>query len=142
MTPEEAVQAKRTIYLKKLSTTWEFDTASPTAIAKESNGIGPDRWPGLLRRASTALLHHYALPALIHDWEYGRENDGTLERWHEANSRFHLNCLTCVKQEISWWRPLRRQLAKTTAAALYDAVESDAGRKAWEDAFARKTQQT
>lgn len=137
MTPEEAIEAKERICVLKLSTTWEFDRASPRAVAAESNGIGPDRWPAALRAASTALLHHYALPALIHDWEYGRENDGTLERWHEANSRFLLNCLTCIKKEIGWWRPLRRQLAKATATALYDAVESAAGMKAWREAFAR-----
>lgn len=137
MTYEEAVLAKGEIVSKQLLTTWEFDVASPLEVAAESNGIGPDRWPTTMRAATTALLHHFALPALIHDWEYGRENDGTLERWHEANSRFLENCLSCVKQEISCWRVLRRQLAKSVAHALYTAVESDAGLKAWREAFER-----
>ena len=137
MTYEEAVLAKGEIVSKELLTTWEFDAASPRAVAAESNGIGPDRWPVALREAATALLHHFALPALIHDWEYGRENDGTLERWHEANSRFLENCLRCVKTEIAGWRILRRQLAKSVAHGLYDAVESADGLKAWRVAFER-----
>lgn len=137
MTYEEAVQVKGQIAAKQLLTTWWFDLASPTAVAAESNGIGPDRWPVAWRKATTALLHHFFLPSVIHDWEYGKENDGSLERWHEANSRFLENCLRCAKLEISWWRFLRRKLAFSVAHALYEAVESADGLKAWREAFHR-----
>lgn len=69
------------------------------------NGIGPDRFPDWLRRIVTASAHILEPAALIHDLEY--QVGGAKKNFHEANKRFGHNCRILVKNEFSWWNPMR-----------------------------------
>lgn len=124
----------------ELESPWSYQRATPEQIAEQSNGIGPDRWPKELREHVTDALSLFAPAAVIHDWEFGPlENDGTLERWHEANARFRENCYRLVRAKYAPWRLIRRCAALAVADSLYWAIESHAGRKAWVEAFERST---
>lgn len=126
------------VYLAKLETTLTLSCASLEQIRDSSNGIGPDRWGEDVRKAVTGFLDTFAEAAIVHDWEFGpSENDGTLERWHEANARFEVNCRKLIRYKISAWRFLRRLQAQGVVNLLMDALESHQGRKAWEEAFQR-----
>lgn len=128
----------KTIQEVPLLTPWSFNRAELNAISRSCNGIGPDRWPESVRRLVSKLLHLFEEAAVVHDWEFEAcENDGTLERWHEANSRFLENCKRLARFKVSRWRFLRRKAALEAAEVLYAAVESDAGRDAWLAAYER-----
>lgn len=126
--------------IPELESPWSYKQATPEQIAAQSNGIGPDRWPKHLREHVTDALSLFAPAAVIHDWEFGPpENDGTLERWHEANARFGENCKRLARAKYPVWRFLRRGASLAVADSLYWAVESPAGREAWVEAFERST---
>ncbi len=130
-----------TIHAANLEGTFSFWNAPLEAIRASSNGIGPDRWPEPIRKVVTGFLDTFAEAAIVHDWEFGPlENDGTLERWHEANARFEVNCRKLIRHKISAWRFLRRLQAQGVVNLLMDALESHKARQAWEEAFQRSIQ--
>jgi hypothetical protein len=115
-----------------------YRDATPEERAAQSNGIGPEGWPEHLREFVTWLLGLYAPAAEIHDWEFGpAENNGEKWRWHQANERFRRNCKKLARAEYPIWRFLRRGAALKVADALYSAVESDSGWKAYLEACGR-----
>lgn len=136
--PDEIRQRMATIHKADLEGTWSFWQAPMEAIRQASNGIGPDRWPEEIRKIVTGFLDTFAEASIVHDWEFSsEENDGTLERWHEANARFEVNCRKLIRHKISKWRFLRRLQAHGAVNLLMEALESPQGRRAWEEAFQR-----
>lgn len=135
---DEIRKLMATIHAANLEGTFSFWNAPLEAIRASSNGIGPDRWPEDIRKVVTCFLDTFAEAAVVHDWEFSSsENDGTLERWHEANARFEVNCRKLIRHKISAWRFLRRLQAQGVVNLLMDALESHKGRQAWEEAFQR-----
>lgn len=115
-----------------------YQLATSEQRAAQSNGIGPEKWPKVLRELVTAALHDFKQAAEIHDWEFGpTENDGTRWKWHQANKRFHRNCKTEARNKIAWWRLLARRAASRVADGLYLAVESESGWEAYHEAYQR-----
>lgn len=69
------------------------------------NGIGPDNFPGWLRRAITNSAGLLEPAALIHDLDF--HCGGTEEDYKRANDRFEKNCKTLVKDRYGWYNPFR-----------------------------------
>jgi len=135
---DEIRKRMATIHAASLEGPYSFWNAPLDAVRASSNGIGPDRWPEPIRKVVTGFLETFAEAAVVHDWEFSSsENDGTLERWHEANARFEVNCRKLIRHKISALRLLRRLRAHGVVNLLMDVLESHKGRQAWEDAFQR-----
>lgn len=84
-----------------------LDRYSEAEIAEIYNGIGPDRFPGWLRKIVTESAELFEAAALIHDVEY--DEGGTREQFTAANDRFRRNCYTLVKDRYGWY-DIRRYL--------------------------------
>lgn len=136
--PDEFRRRMATIHAANLDAPLSFWNASTETLRTVSNGIGPDRWPEDIREVVTGFLALYAEAAVVHDWEFVHpENDGSLDRWREANERFESNCRKLIRHKVSAWRFLRRLQAHGIVNLLMEALESPQGRKAWEEAFQR-----
>ena len=79
------------------------------------NGIGPQGFPGWLRKALDALHPSLKPVAMIHDVEWG-ESDGRRETFDESNERFRRNGITVACESFGWWRPRRYKV-------MWDAVK-------------------
>ena len=102
-------------------------------IAAAYNGIGADWMGEELRKKLTDLLALFAPAAMIHDLRYTK-SDGARFGFNYANIEFHNNCLKLARWAYPWWRLIRRWVAENAALALYKAVSSEGGWKAWTDA--------
>lgn len=101
-------------------------------IQREYNGIGPEYIPERARAKATDFLSLFEAPSMIHDLDF-KESDGSEARFEEANYRFLRNCITVAESAYPWYK-LRRYAAKAAAFAMFDAVSSKYGWKAWRDA--------
>ena len=67
-----------------------FWGASDAELAQAFNGIGAEHWPKWMRSALTILLRPFQAAALIHDWEYNRNDKSyrafTVANWHLAEN--------------------------------------------------------
>ena len=82
-----------------------LDKYSITEISRIYNGIGPDRFPDVIRELLDKL-HPTLLPvALIHDIEY--HEGGTKEEFTASNSRFYTNGKTAAFDAYGWYDPRR-----------------------------------
>ena len=106
------------------------------ASASAYNGIGPERWPWVSAVASVAF-HRWAPCAYIHDNDYRWFADGTREHWHASNRRFRENGRRVIRAEVGWWRFLERAYLFWVNDRLFQAIESDEGWTAYQDAYAR-----
>ena len=79
------------------------------------NGIGPQGFPGWLRKALDALHPSLKPVAMIHDVEWS-ESDGSEETFAASNARFRRNGCKGASASFGWWRP-RRYLV------MWDAVK-------------------
>ena len=79
------------------------------------NGIGPQGFPGWLRKALDALHPSLKPVAMIHDVEWS-ESDGRRETFDESNERFRRNGITVARESFGWWRPRRYKV-------IWDAVK-------------------
>ena len=79
------------------------------------NGIGPQGFPGWLRKALDALHPSLKPVALIHDVEWS-ESDGRRETFAASNDRFARNGCTVACASFGWWRPRRYKV-------MWDAVK-------------------
>ena len=79
-------------------------------LAELYNGVGPDRWPTILRGVLSWLLEDVLESVLIHDADYvvGGDEDA----FHEANEVLGANVRTLAKKKYGWWRPRRYFLKK------------------------------
>jgi len=102
-------------------------------IAANFNGIGPEWLKPEIREKLTDWLSLFTPAALIHDLRYTK-SDGKRYGFNLANIEFHNNCLKLARWAYPWYRILRRWLAENAALALYKAVCSEGGWKAWQDA--------
>ena len=84
-----------------------LDKYSITQVESIYNGIGPDRFPAIIRKALNKLHPTLLVVALIHDLEY--HEGGTREQFTAANDRFRRNCYTLVKDRYGWY-DIRRYL--------------------------------
>ena len=79
------------------------------------NGIGPQGFPGWLRKALDALHPSLKPVAMIHDVEWS-ESDGRRETFDESNERFRRNGIAVACASFGWWRPRRYKV-------MWDAVK-------------------
>ena len=107
-------------------------------IQREYNGIGPEYIPEKARARVTDFLSIFEAPSMIHDLDF-KESDGTEASFEAANARFLRNCITAAEHEYPWYRP-KRYAAKAAAFAMYDAVSSKFGWKAWRDAYEKNAE--
>lgn len=105
-------------------------------LAQAYNGIGPEFLPETVRAKATKVLHAFEPAALIHDART-HESDGSRSGFQFAAREFRFNCLTLADRAYPWWN-WKRYRARLVAEALYDAVSSAAGWKAWQDAHVRQ----
>lgn len=107
--------------------------ATPTEREACWNGVGPERSP-LVRRALTWAFSFLRAACLIHDWRYYKAL-GTWHDWRDANEQMERNCWALIRRKLAWYMIWRRPglVAETEAARV--AVDSDEGRRAYEDAW-------
>lgn len=107
--------------------------ASPADRAACWNGAGPERMP-LIRAILTWALQ-FLLPAfLVHDWRFYRAR-GTWHDWRDANAQMERNCYALIRRKLRWWLIWRRPGLVAATEAARAAVDSDAGRDAYEAAY-------
>ena len=82
-----------------------LDKYSITQVSEIYNGIGPDRFPAIIRKALNKLHPTLLVVALIHDLEY--HEGGTREQFTESNDRFYRNGKTAAFAAYSWYDPRR-----------------------------------
>ena len=102
MTTSELIQKA---YLLNLEGVHILDKYSVEEIGKIYNGIGPDRFPAIIRKALNKLHPTLLVVALIHDLEY--HEGGTREEFTESNDRFYRNGKTAAFATYSWYDPRR-----------------------------------
>ena len=93
-----------------------LDKYSITQVESIYNGIGPDRFPAIIRKALNKLHPTLQVVALIHDLEYHEggtreqftdHEGGTREQFTESNDRFYRNGKTAAFAAYSWYDPRR-----------------------------------
>jgi len=92
-----------------------LDKYTDEELADMFNGIGPQGFPGWLRKALDALHPSLKPVALIHDVEWS-ESDGRRETFAASNDRFARNGRTVACASFGWWRPRRYKV-------MWDAVK-------------------
>lgn len=122
----------------KLEAPAEFGTIPPEGLARICNGIGAE-WMGLkLRRKLTRLLCAVEASAAIHDLQYA-DSDGSEESRLAADNAFLKNGLREIAFRYPHWWQIRKIFARRKLHAAYEALRI-AGRLAWLEAFAQRTQ--
>ena len=102
MTVEELIKKARELKLENVEI---LDRYSEAEIAEIYNGIGPDRFPEVLREFLNTLHPTLQIVALIHDLEY--HEGGTREQFTASNERFYRNGKTAAFDAYSWYDPRR-----------------------------------
>lgn len=102
MTVNELIRKARKLRLENVGI---LDRYSVEEIAGIYNGIGPDRFPEVLREFLNTLHPTLQVVALIHDIEY--HEGGTRKQFTESNDRFYRNGKTAAFAEYSWYDPRR-----------------------------------
>lgn len=92
-----------------------LDKYTDEQLSDMFNGIGPQGFPGWLRKALDALHPSLKPVAMIHDVEWS-ESDGRRETFDESNERFRRNGITVACASFGWWRPRRYKV-------MWDAVK-------------------
>lgn len=102
MTVEELIKKARELKLENVEI---LDKYSFLDVFKIYNGIGPDRFPEVLREFLNTLHPTLQVVALIHDLEY--HEGGTRKQFTESNDRFYRNGKTAAFAEYRWYDPRR-----------------------------------
>lgn len=102
MTVNELIRKARELNLENVGI---LDRYSVEEIAGIYNGIGPDRFPEVLREFLNTLHPTLQVVALIHDIEY--HEGGTREQFTASNERFYRNGKTAAFDAYSWYDPRR-----------------------------------
>lgn len=102
MTVKELIRKARELNLENVEI---LDRYSVEEIAGIYNGIGPDRFPEVLREFLNTLHPTLQVVALIHDLEY--YEGGTRKQFTESNDRFYRNGKTAAFAAYSWYDPRR-----------------------------------
>lgn len=102
MTVNELIRKARELKLENVEI---LDRYSVEEISVIYNGIGPDRFPEVLREFLNTLHPTLQVVALIHDIEY--HEGGTREQFTESNDRFCRNGKTAAFDAYSWYDPRR-----------------------------------
>ena len=121
------------------------NVASIETIKNAYNGCGPERWPSDIRERLDEKTRLYAPSILVHDLDF-EESDGTDEKLHEANERFHRNNRRIFDFHYPLWslmmfRPsyrIERAKAFAAMAALNLATKDIFTRNAWNAAYKRR----
>ena len=92
-----------------------LDKYTDEQLSDMFNGIGPQGFPGWLRKALDALHPSLKPVAMIHDVEWS-ESDGRRETFDESNERFRRNGCKVACESFGWWRPRRYKV-------MWDAVK-------------------
>lgn len=102
-------------------------------VMQTCNGCGPEWMSARFRDCLTSYLELFFSAFCIHDCRYSFTNNGTKERFDEANGELGRNCKRLADAEYGWYNPMRyiwRHRAKIVEAACRDF-----GWSAWRDAF-------
>ena len=102
MSVKELIRKARELNLENVEI---LDRYSEEEISRIYNGIGPDRFPEVLREFLNTLHPTLQVVALIHDLEY--HEGGTREQFTESNNRFYRNGKTAAFAEYGWYDPRR-----------------------------------
>lgn len=120
-----------------------FRSAGPARVLLTKNGVGPEKWPAWLRWALERILPSMVKPSIIHDWEFdSEENDGSVERWHESNSRWLENVKREVRKDYAFWRFIERARSFAGAELGFRFLETEVGFDAWKAAHERRKART
>lgn len=102
MSVKELIKKARKLRLENVEI---LDRYSVDEVSVIYNGIGPDRFPEVLREFLNTLHPTLQVVALIHDLEY--HEGGTREQFTESNDRFYRNGKTAAFAEYGWYDPRR-----------------------------------
>ena len=102
-----------------------LDNYTVAQLAEIYNGIGPEFLPEETRNRVTAYLSIFEAAALIHDVRF-QESDKTRKAFNFANMEFRENCRTLGEFHYAWYN-WRRYRAYAVSTILYEAVSSDLG---------------
>lgn len=102
MSVKELIRKARALNLENVEI---LDRYSVDEVSVIYNGIGPDRFPEVLREFLNTLHPTLQVVALIHDLEY--HEGGTRKQFTESNDRFYRNGKTAAFAEYSWYDPRR-----------------------------------
>ncbi len=105
-------------------------------FAGACNGIGPEAWPQEWRDRLDKWLATFRLAADVHDCDFTFHNNGTREKFDEANDRLEKNCLILADRRYAWYNPFR-YFARNRAHLIGKACR-DFGWEAYDEAY-RKT---
>ena len=142
-TVPEMSELLRSIEDHDLLTPYGFEQTTVFDMIKLSNGFGPDRWAPWLRHTANMFLHPLIEISVIHDWEWGTEqNDGTLAAYHESNSRFQENGRILVRSKFAWWRVVERVRWNLRVDAMWEMLETPIARDIWLDGYEKRTGKT
>lgn len=106
----------------------EFDQATDEQLQEIYNGIGSNKFRGLLW-ITTKLFSLFEAAALIHDYCWSKYfNDGSRKRFDFSNNCFRAGNLILASTCSVWFelfRPEQRRLYRTAGEGLYRVVASD-----------------
>ena len=114
---------------------------SAKQLAEKANGVGPESWRQWMRDllgAALSILMPYVdidPAAFVHDVWGSLYNDGTREGFKAWNAAFAENIKRDAYLDIRPWRFLARRAVRRGASLAHAAVDSEAGWKAWRDAY-------
>lgn len=132
MTVNEARAAIDEIIDAKLHGADFVAALGPEKVAAACNGIGPASWPEKYRQILNKWLKTFRPAADEHDCEFSYNNDGSLEKFNEANERLTENCLILADRKYGWYNPLR--YFARNRAHLIGLLCNQFGWGAWEGA--------
>lgn len=126
---DELVKTAVEADLKGLDFLAQFSYAQ---LAEGYNGIGPEFLPPAVRERVSEILEIFEPAALIHDMRYF-VGDGCRRCFYYANWEFQENCRKLANRAYPWYS-WKRYRARAVADMLANAVSSEAGWIAWQEA--------
>lgn len=106
----------------------EFDQATDEQLQEIYNGIGSNKFRGLLW-ITTKLFSVFEAAALIHDYCWSKYwNDGSRKRFDFSNNCFRAGNLILASTCGVWFeifRPEQRKIYRAAGDALYRVVDSE-----------------
>lgn len=136
MTIDEARALIEEISVAGLDGAIEVACLGPERVAAACNGIGPASWPEERRAKLDKWLRTFRPAAGVHDCDFEFNNDGSVEKFNEANERLERNCLILADRKYAWYNPFRyvaRNRAHLVATACRLFGWSD-----WKKAYTKK----